>query len=185
MIKKSLLAAALLSAFVAQAEAATLVSDGAWNTFDVDDLTSDSGNLEWIDSNDGSPLSFNFTLPVSAYLRVVDGGFAGDRFNVFDNGNLLGETSAAVNSYPASLGLDFDQAYADPNFSHGMYLLEAGSHSITGALSVSALDDTNAALNATVGAVSLTSVPIPAAAWLYLSGTALMGFVSRRRKSIN
>jgi hypothetical protein len=183
MIKKSLLAAALLSALVAQAEAATLDANGAWNTFDVDNLTSISRNLEWIDLNDGSPLSFNFTLSGSAYLKVVDGGFAGDRFNVFDNGNLLDQTSVAVNTYPASVGLAFDQAFADSNYSRGVFLLEAGNHSITGLLSQSALDDTNSPINATVGAVSLTAVPLPAAAWLYLTGTALMGFVSRRRKS--
>jgi hypothetical protein len=183
MIKKSLLAAALLSAIGVQAEAATLVADGKWNTFDVDDLTSASGNLEWIDLNDGNALSFDFTLLSPAYLKVVDGGFAGDRFNVFDNSNLLDQTSDTVNSYPNSIGLDFDSAFADSDYSQGVFLLAAGNHSITGVLSQSANDEANKPINATVGAVSLTAVPEPAAAWLYLTGSALIGVVYRRRKT--
>ncbi len=182
MIKKILLAAAMLSAIGAQVEAATLVADGAWNTFDVDELTSASENLEWIDLIDGKALSFDFSLSSPAYLNVVDGGFAGDRFNVFDNRNLLDQTSVAVNTYPSSIGLDFDSAFADSNYSQGVYLLGAGSHSITGVLSQSATDEDNNPFNATVGAVSLTAVPLPAAAWLYLTGSALIGVVSRRRK---
>lgn len=180
MIKKSFfLAAVLLSAMCTQAEAATL-NAGTWNIFDVDNLASNSGNLEWIDL-DGNPLSFDFTLSESAYLNAVDGGFAGDRFQVFDNGNLLSQTSVAVNTYPISVGLDFDRAFVDSNFSRSEILLGAGNHRITGLLSVSALDNTNTAINATVGAVSLTAVPLPAAAWLYVTGCTLMGMLSRRR----
>lgn len=183
MIKKYFfIVTVLMSALCAQAEASTLVADGAWNAFDVDSSVSNSGNLEWIDLG-ANTSSFDFTLTGWAYLKVVDGGFAGDRFNVYDNGNLLGATSVAVNTYPNSVYLDFDAASADSNFSYGMFLLGVGSHSITGLLSQSALDNSGAAINATVGAVSLTAVPLPAAAWMYLTGTALMGFISRRRKT--
>lgn len=179
--KKFLVIAALLSALCTHAEASTLTADGAWNAFDVDNSVSNSGNLEWIDL-DNNALSFDFTLSGVALLEVVDGGFAGDRFNVFDNGVLLDQTSVASNTFPASIGLDFDAAYASPLYSRGLFWLGAGSHSITGLLSQSALNGTTP-INATVGAVSLTAVPLPAAAWLYLTGTALMGFVSRRRKT--
>jgi hypothetical protein len=183
MIKKHFfIAAVLMSALCGQAEASTLSADGVWNAFDVDKYASNSGNLEWIDLG-ANTLSFDFTLTGWAYLKVVDGGFAGDRFNVYDNGNLLGATSVAVNTYPNSVKLDFDAASADSNFSYGMFLLGVGSHSITGLLSQSALDNSGAAINATIGAVSLTAVPLPAATWLYLTGTALMGFISRRRKA--
>jgi len=178
---KLFLAAVVMSTLCAQAEASTLVADGAWNAFDVDELTSASTGLEWIDL-DGNALSFDFTLSGSAYLKVVDGGFAGDRFNIYDNGVLLDQTSVASNTYPASLGLDFDAAYASSLYSRGLFWLGAGSHSITGLLSQSALDGSTP-INATVGAVSLTAVPLPAAAWLYVTGTALMGFISRRRKN--
>jgi hypothetical protein len=183
MIKKTFfLSAVLLSALSGQAQAVTLNADGAWHEFDVDESTALSGGLEWIDLNNDA-LSFDFTLTGSAILKVVDGGFAGDRFRVFDNGNLLDQTSVAVNSYPDSLGLDFNAAFANTNYSRGVFLLGAGAHSITGLLSQSALDDTNSVLNATVGAVSLTAVPLPAAAWLYGIGAGLIGLVSRRRKS--
>lgn len=183
MLKKTFfLSAVLLSALSGQAQAVTLNADGQWNAFDVDNSVSNSGGLEWIDLNNDA-LSFDFTLTGSAILNIVDGGFAGDRFQVFDNGHLLDQTSVAVNSYPDSVGLDFDAAFANTNFSRGVFLLGAGTHSITGLLSQSALDDTNSALNATVGAVSLAAVPLPAAAWLYISGASLLGLVSRRRKS--
>jgi hypothetical protein len=105
MIKKHFfIVTVLMSVLCAQAEASTLVADGAWNAFDVDSSVSNSGNLEWIDL-EGNPLSFDFTLSKSAYLTIVDGGFAGDRFNVYDNGVLLDQTSVASNTYPASLVL--------------------------------------------------------------------------------
>lgn len=173
-------AAVLLSVLSHQAQAVVLNTDGQWHTFDVDNAVSASGNLEWIEL-DGNALSFDFTLTEAAYLNVADGGFAGDRFQVFDNGNSLGQTSVAVNSYPNSAGLDFDQALADLHFSRGQFLLGVGNHSITGLLSFSALDDTSSELNATVGAVSLTAVPLPATAWLWTTGAALLGFLSRRR----
>ncbi|UOA08077.1 VPLPA-CTERM sorting domain-containing protein [Methylobacter sp. S3L5C] len=180
---KLFIAAVLMSTLCGQAEAASLVADGTWNEFDVSKMLSNSGNLEWIDYESNDALSFDFTLTGSAYLKVVDGGFAGDRYNVYDNGNLLGQTSVAVNTYPDSIGHDFDAASADSNFSYGSFLLGAGTHSITGLLSQSALDDSSIELNSTFGAVSLTAVPLPAAAWLYLTGTALMSFVARRRKT--
>lgn len=180
MIKKTILAAAFLAVTSGQIQAAPLNADGSWNAFDIDEFSAVSGGLEWIDL-DGEALSFDFTLTESAYLKVVDGGFSGDRFQVFDNGQLLGETSAAINSYPTSLGLDFDQAFSNANYSQGVYLLAVGSHTITGLLSLSALDDIGSDINASVGAVSLTAVPLPAAAWLYAAGLAFFGAVSRRR----
>lgn len=178
--KKFLRHAVLLSALSANAGAAVLDADGQWHPFDVDEAVSASAGLEWIDL-DGNALSFDFTLTGSAILRIVDGGFAGDRFEVFNGSALLGQTSAATGNYPDSLGLDFDTAYADSRYSRGVFLLGPGSYSISGLLSQSALDDSASAINATVGAVSLTAVPLPAAAWLYLAGTGLLGLIARRQ----
>jgi len=184
MIKQSVLAMALLSAICTQAEAITLNTDGAWHAFDVDNSVSNSGDLEWIDL-DNNALSFDFTLTESAILRVVDAGFAGDRFAVFNGigSQLLGATSSPVNNYPANVGTDFNAAFADANYSRGEFLLGPGSYQISGLLIQSALDDTSTELNATVGAVSLTAVPLPAPAGLYTAGAGLLGLVSRRRQS--
>ena len=181
--KKTLVAAVLLSVLSAQAEAQIITADGQWNAFDVDEEI--SGGLEWIDL-DGNPLTFDFTLTDSAVLDVVDAGFGGDRFGLspFIIEQVIGyQERTGNNTFPSSVVLDFDQAYTDLNYSLYTYTLLPGTYSLTGLLIESALDGAGTPINATVGAVRLTSaVPLPAAAWLYMGGTALMGFISRRRK---
>jgi hypothetical protein len=184
MLKHSLSVALLAVAALAtqaQADTVTIAPDNTWHAFDVDSLSASSGGLEWISLSNGSALSFSLTLAAPAYLTVVDGGFSGDRFQVFDNSTLLGETSAAVNSYPTSVVTNFDAALANPNYSRGTYFLDAGVHNITGLLSLSALDDTNTPIDATVGAVRVAPVPLPAAGLLFLFGSSVLGFFTRRR----
>ncbi len=159
---------------------------GVWQTFDVSDLLASDGGLGWTDIADGSSLSFTFSVPTGflARLTVVDGGFAGDRFSVSANGNLLGTSSAAVNNYPSSLGLDFDAALASSNYSHAIFSLGAGTYTVSGALSLSALDDFGNPLNSTVGGlkVDVSAVPLPAALPLLLSGLGLFGLGGIRRR---
>jgi len=181
-IRKIAIGLAFAAAFASQAALAAdvaLTTNGQWNAFDVTPDVAISGGLEWIDITDGSALSFSFSGP--AILTVVDAGFAGDRFQVFDNGNLVGQTSAAANSYPASVGLNFDAALADGGYSRGVFVLGAGNHVITGELSQSALDDTGSALNATVGAVQIAAVPEPQTYALVLAGLGLLGMAAQRR----
>jgi MYXO-CTERM domain-containing protein len=164
------------------AQAATLPSDGQWLPFDVaPDL---SGNLGWIDIADGSALSFTFTVPSGfvATLSVVDGGFAGDRFQVFNGASVLGATSAAINSYPNSIGLDFEAALVNAAYSRAVFTLPSGAYNVSGVLLASALDDTGAAINSTVGGVRLTISPVPEpASWLLtLAGVGLLGALRRR-----
>lgn len=188
MIKKKLLITALLlSALNAQAEAETITVDGLWHKFDVDESASTSGLLEWIDF-DGNPLTFNFTLTQEAILDVVDAGFGKDRFFISIQGSIpspaiVHESSNSVNTYPDSIGLDFDQAFASPDYSKFSITLAPDTYSVIGSLKQSALDETGREINATVGAIRLTAVPLPTAAWLYVTGTALLGFVSRRRQA--
>ena len=190
LFKKYLLSAALASAVAMPVGATTitLAADGQWNIFDVDSNYSLSGGLEWIDAqsfagynNDGSALDFKFTLQSAAVLTVVDGGFAGDQFQVLDNGSVLGYTSVPTNSYPTSVGANFDAALANPSFSSAEFYLSAGQHDITGLLSLSATNNSGSAFDATVGAVSLTAVPVPAALQLFLVGSGLLGVFARRR----
>jgi len=177
---KKLSITALLLGLAMDASAETITIDGLWHQFDVDSSVSTSGGLEWLDLENNA-LSFDFTLSAPAILTVVDGGFSGDRYKIYNFGALLGETSTAINSYPGSLGLNFDSALADSNYSRANFFLAAGQHQITGLLSLSALDDNQNGLNASVGGISLTSVPLPATVWLYSSGCAVMAMLSRRR----
>jgi len=169
--------AAALAAPVASAD--PLAMDGQWHAFDVDEVSAASGGLEWIDLN-GDALGFSFTGP--ATLKVVDGGFGGDRFVVYDNGIQLGETSAGANTYPASTATNFDAAFASHgSYSYGVYQLGAGNHNITGLLSASAVDGVGAPFNATVGAVQLAPVPEPETYAMMLAGLGLLGAFARRR----
>jgi len=166
---------------LAQAGTVDVGVDGQWQAFDVDEFMSQSGGLEWIEL-DGSALSFSFTSAVPVLLRVVDGGFSGDVFSVSLDGALLGQTSGTdVHSYPDSLGLDFDAAYASAAYSRGQWLVSAGTHVITGTLAASALVD-GQPLNASVGAIQLSAVPEPAEWALMLAGLALVAVVKRHAK---
>jgi hypothetical protein len=156
------------------------VTDNSWQVFDVDTLTEPSGGKEWIDITDGSALDFKFNLTIATRVTIVDGGFSGDSFQVFDNGSLLGTTSTAPNNYPTSLGLNFDAALASGTYSTASFLLAAGEHDLTGLLSQSALGP-DGEIDSTVGGLRLEPVPLPGAALLFLSGSSLLSVFGRRR----
>ena len=176
--------AALVCAGITSAHAVALPANGQWLPFDVAfDL---SGNLNWLNINDGSALSFSFNVPAGQVgkLTVVDGGFAGDRFAVTANpGVALGTTSAAVNSYPSNVYLDFDAAMANPSYSRNVFTLTPGTYNISGSLLSSALDDSGTALNTTVGGIQLTlaAVPEPSTALSFFVGLVALVAGLRRR----
>ena len=190
----ALLTAVLLSSsLAAQATSVSLVANDQWQAFGVDSFASSSGGNEWIDNSDtnapgyGSPLNFTFTIAAGSQgtLTVVDGDLAGDTFNVYNNGGLLGSTSAVpVQQYGSApdVGYNFDAALANPAFSNGVFTLSAGSYSISGVLAQSVLLGTDP-LNATGGAVklSVSAVPEPASAALVLAALGVTALVSRRR----
>lgn len=178
--------AAIALATFSGAHATTVsLTNDSWQLLDVVDPAFGLGNSSfgWIDINDGSDLSFTFTVGVgqTGYLTVVDGGFSGDEFSVSVNGAALAGTSAAMNSYPDSIGFDFDAALADADFSRGSYVFSEGFYTVTGALSRSALDDSGTEINATVGAVKLQVIPEPSSFALLLAAGGALTLAGRRR----
>jgi hypothetical protein len=182
-LSASLGAMALSMAAQAGNTAITPTLDGAWYSAYTD--VAESGTAAWfdIDGQHSDTVSFDFTTATNAWLTVVDAGFTGDTFQVFDGSTLLGTTSApGAANYP-DLTFDFDAALANASFSRGVYLLSAGTHHITGWLAQSALDDTGAPINATFAGVRLEAAPLPEpSSWaLAIAGLAFVVYVARRR----
>ena len=97
-------------------------------------ITVDSGwiNFQW----DGGPHTFSvqgpytFSSSVPTTLTITDVFLVGDRFAAYDQNALLGLTSVP-NSNSLSDTSFPDAALADPSYSHGVFSLSAGSHSLT------------------------------------------------------
>jgi len=199
-LRSSLLAAALaVSSLAAQAATIDLAADGQWHAFTVSPDQSLSGGLEWTVGDDssnpefGSALNYTFTIAAGQQgkLTVVDGVFAGDVFNVLNNGQLLGSTSAVPLTYylesPSNVGYDFDAALVDGAFSQQVFTLAAGSYSISGYLTQSVLFDRDLGepLNATEGALklSVSAVPEPSTAALVWAAIGVIALVMRRQSN--
>jgi hypothetical protein len=72
-----------------------------------------------------------FTAPSDgATLTVTDAYLKGDTFQVLDNGNPIGTTSA-VPPNSGNCGSDPAPCSTDPTVSHGVFTLGPGPHSIT------------------------------------------------------
>lgn len=170
----------------AQATGINLNPGDTWNEFTVDDLSSASSGTEWImadDSNSpdfGSPLHFTFTVPQGfiGLLSVVDSGFAGDRFEIFNHGSSLGVTSSTNNS--SDFSVDFSESWNNPNFSRAYFNLMSGSYDITGRLfsSLQNFTATNGALK--FEAVGETKMPEPSAMVLLFVGLGLIALARLR-----
>ena len=81
---------------------------------------------------------WTITTTAPEVIRVVDGGHQGDVFDVYDNGVLLGETSAtpidpnhSCAGDTTGAGTDPAACWNDPLMSQGTFPLAAGNHSIT------------------------------------------------------
>jgi hypothetical protein len=187
MLKKMFGAAAVLALGAALPANATTVAvspDQSWHAFDVSDVLSADMGLNWFDFGSATGEALSFTINVAAgqavQLTVVDAGYAGDRFEVFDNGNSIGLTSfVPADGAGLNVNLDFAAALANTSFSSGFFYLGEGIHTITGSLFQSSLDSPNN----TVGALSVASVPLPAPLLLLLGGGGFMGLFTRRRKT--
>jgi hypothetical protein len=164
-------------------------SNGQWASFAVDSFLAGDGGLGWIDDA-GNPLRFTFTIAsgFTGTLTVLDTGFAGDRFSIFNGLSALGLTSAVpVAQYdPAAVAVeDADAALANASFSRGVFSLASGSYTLTGLLTQSVLIGTDP-LNATSGALrlalgSVAPIPEPSSLALMLAGFGAVGALARRR----
>jgi hypothetical protein len=183
-MRTRLLAAALALAATSFAQAGTpLPPDGSWAGFTVD-ANLPPYSFGWVDDN-GAALSFSVSIAAGQVgtLTVVDTGFSGDRFRVYDGATLLGSTGPAVNGDTSGpITFDFDAALANPAFSRGTFQLGAGTHVISGLLFQSTTDAFGP-LNATIGGVKLTvsAVPEPTTAATLLIGLGLLLGRLRRR----
>jgi len=158
---------------IGSAGAASLAS-GSWSSFDFYD---DIDNTPWVDGA-LSPATFEFSLADDGILTVADGGFAGDRFEVFANGVSLGETSLPdAGAGDASFDLDFDAALADPRWSSARFHLAAGDYMISGRATAFATGTFGG-----TGAVMLTPVPEPESVALMGVGGLMVAAALRRAR---
>ncbi len=183
-LKHVFVASAAALSLHAQATTVALPSNGSWFAFDVDVVA--AGSAAWIDaaySGDFSPLSFSFLISAGhvGVLTVVDGGHAGDNFTLALNGNAsYASTSAGTNNFPANVGLDFDAALANADYSRGSFNLGPGAYTLSGSLLLSARDASGSALDATVGGVSLRVNQVPEPSSILLAGLGLLALRLRR-----
>jgi hypothetical protein len=75
------------------------------------------------------PPPWEIVLAEPGSFTLTDAFLAGDRFDVFDFGNLIGGTSAPT--LGANCGDDPADCLADPEISSGVFLLAAGNHALT------------------------------------------------------
>jgi hypothetical protein len=114
------LACCLLLFASGTARAGTIIVGGGWQAFTWDNAP---GTF-----NSEGPLTYTSANPTR--LTVTDAFLDGDRFQVFDNGTLLGLTSAPT-ADGNSVDGNPDAAVTNPKFSSGKFLLAAGSHAVT------------------------------------------------------
>jgi hypothetical protein len=148
--------------------AATLNADAGWTGFAFQGVGTSAYH------------SFSFTLVGQAVLSVVDGFFAGDRFDVISNGVSQGMTSLPV-AGATNLASNWDAAFANPNYSKGTFNFGPGSYTVS-----LLVTDRSPGTTDHLGAIRLDSiaavVPVPAGGLLLISALGAAAALRKRRK---
>jgi len=160
--KKLAVAAALVAA--APLASATTLSLGSWQDFFFT----------------GQGLIDTFTIDVDpgshVKIKITDGFIIGDEFSYTVDGGALQFTSDASADDGLNAGaVTGDQAWADPRYSHDIFTLYAGSHTIDLFLTQNAFG--------TSGGSGFIRADVPEPTTLSIIGLALAGLSFRRRKT--
>ncbi len=178
-IFKGLLAAAALAALAAAPARAqvvdTITDGGGWNTF----FFLSPGSTFSVGGGDPTELDFAFTLAHPDVLRITDGFQGGNQFQLTINGVTEPLTSATTGQGGGFAGDCWTCAYFNPaygdQYTHGAYILPAGSYYLVGVAVQSPQFDG-------AGALELGAIPEPAAWAMMLAGFFGLGMVLRRAR---
>ncbi|KAM3584610.1 hypothetical protein VKS41_003418 [Umbelopsis sp. WA50703] len=93
------------------------------------ELNQDFQTFNWVENNPTSAKSFVFQLEAPAQLLVTDYKQAGDSFQVYDNGELIGSTAKTegTNAYAETP----EDAVSIAQFSKAAFAMAPGPHNIT------------------------------------------------------